>query len=84
MIYNIISWAVFGLVVGALAKFLIPGADGGTWLNTMLLGIAGSFIGGFLGNLLFGSKGESTARYAGWGMSIVGAILLQLAIRWLF
>ncbi len=84
MIFNIISWIVFGLIVGAIAKFLIPGADSHGILNTILLGIAGSFVGGFLGNLLFGGKGENAARYGGWIMSIVGAIILQLLIRWVF
>ncbi len=82
--FNIISWIVFGLIIGAIAKFLIPGADGGSWLNTILLGIAGSFVGGFLGNLLFKSKGENAVRYGGWIMSIAGAIGLQLVIRYFF
>lgn len=84
MIFNLIGWILFGLIVGAIAKFLLPGNDSNSIINTILLGIAGSFVGGFLGNLLFGSKGESAARYGGWVMSIVGAIVLQLAIRWLF
>jgi uncharacterized membrane protein YeaQ/YmgE (transglycosylase-associated protein family) len=50
----------------------------------MLLGIAGSFVGGFLGNLLFGGKGENTARYGGWMMSTIGSIVLLRLIRWLF
>ena len=83
MIFNILGWIVFGLIVGAIANFLI-GAESTNYTRTILLGIAGSFVGGFLGNLLFGSKGENAARYAGWGMSIVGAIILQLLIRWLF
>jgi len=84
MIFNIISWLVFGLIVGAIAKFLTPGNDSNGIINTMLLGIAGSFVGGFLGNLLFGGKGENAARYGGWIMSIIGSIVLLLLIRWLF
>lgn len=84
MIFNIIGWVVFGLIVGAIAKFLVPGNDSNSILNTILLGIAGSFVGGFLGNLLFGSKGENAARYGGWIMSIIGSILLLFLIRWLF
>lgn len=84
MIFNIISWIIFGLIVGAIAKFLIPGHDSHSIINTILLGIAGSFVGGFLGNLLFGSKGENHARYGGWIMSIVGSIILLLLIRWIF
>lgn len=84
MIFNIIGWVVFGLIVGAIAKFLVPGNDSNSILNTILLGIAGSFVGGFLGNLLFGSKGENAARYGGWIMSIIGSVLLLFLIRWLF
>lgn len=84
MIFNIIGWVVFGLIVGAIAKFLVPGNDSNSILNTILLGIAGSFVGGFLGNLLLGSKGENVARYGGWIMSIIGSVLLLFLIRWLF
>ena len=41
---NIIGWLLFGLVVGAIAKFLMPGRDPGGWIVTILLGIAGSFV----------------------------------------
>ena len=51
---NIIGWILFGLVVGAIAKFLMPGRDPGGWIVTILLGIAGSLIGGFIGQALFG------------------------------
>lgn len=83
MIINIISWIVFGLIVGSIAKLLIPGYDSHSWINSILLGIAGSFVGGFIAQLIWGKDDENTARYAGWGMSIVGAVVLQLIIRWL-
>src|SRR2546423_15455288 len=69
---NIIGWLLFGLVVGAIAKFLMPGRDPGGWIVTILLGIAGSFVGGFLATTLLG-RGEQTA---GWIGSIIGAVLL--------
>jgi uncharacterized membrane protein YeaQ/YmgE (transglycosylase-associated protein family) len=84
MIFNIISWIVFGLIVGMIAKFLVWGNDSNNPITTILLGIAGSFVGGFLGNFLFGKKDESTARYGGWIMSIIGAILLLLLKRMFF
>ncbi|WP_028116585.1 GlsB/YeaQ/YmgE family stress response membrane protein [Ferrimonas senticii] len=46
------SWIILGLIAGALAKWLMPGKDGGGWLMTMVLGIAGAFVGGYLGTLL--------------------------------
>ncbi|MDG2677581.1 GlsB/YeaQ/YmgE family stress response membrane protein [Vibrio parahaemolyticus] len=49
---GIISWIILGLIAGALAKWLMPGKGGGGWIATMLLGIAGAFVGGFLGGIL--------------------------------
>ncbi len=82
MILNIIGWIVFGLIVGAIAKFIVPGNDSNNIITTIVLGIAGSFVGGFVGNLLFTKKGENHARYGGWILSIVGAIALQLLYNW--
>jgi uncharacterized membrane protein YeaQ/YmgE (transglycosylase-associated protein family) len=65
--------ALIGLIVGALAKFIIPGKDpGGIWI-TMLLGIAGSFLGTWLGRLIgHYEPGQS----AGFLMSLLGALIL--------
>ncbi|MFA0441846.1 hypothetical protein BCU70_16585 [Vibrio sp. 10N.286.49.C2] len=49
---GIFSWIILGLIAGALAKWLMPGNDGGGWLATMVLGIAGASVGGFLGSSL--------------------------------
>jgi uncharacterized membrane protein YeaQ/YmgE (transglycosylase-associated protein family) len=49
---GILSWIVLGLIAGALAKWLMPGNDGGGWIATILLGVAGAFVGGFLGSLI--------------------------------
>lgn len=49
---GILSWIVMGLIVGALAKFIMPGKDPGGLVMTALLGIAGAFVGGFIGSLL--------------------------------
>ena len=49
---GIFAWIVLGLVAGALAKLLMPGKDGGGWFVTMGLGIAGAFVGGYLGSML--------------------------------
>ncbi len=72
-----IGWLLFGLIVGAIAKFLMPGRDPGGWIVTILLGIAGSFIGGFLAKTLMGGSGQA----AGWIGSIIGAILLLFVYR---
>lgn len=49
---GIISWIILGLIAGALAKWLMPGKDGGGWIMTIVLGIAGAFVGGFLGSFV--------------------------------
>ena len=49
---GIFSWIVMGLVVGALAKFIMPGKDPGGLIVTILIGIAGAFVGGYLGSVL--------------------------------
>ena len=75
---GILSWIVFGLVVGIIAKLLMPGRDPGGFIITMLLGIAGALLGGFAGRAMgFYGPNES----AGWLMSIVGAIVLLVIYR---
>jgi uncharacterized membrane protein YeaQ/YmgE (transglycosylase-associated protein family) len=69
---------IIGLVVGALAKLIMPGRDPGGILVTMLLGIAGSVVGGFLGRLL-GLYGPNEG--AGFIVSTLGAILLLWLYR---
>ncbi|WP_120510383.1 GlsB/YeaQ/YmgE family stress response membrane protein [Photobacterium salinisoli] len=49
---GIISWIILGLIAGALAKWLMPGEDGGGWIVTMALGIVGAFVGGWVGSLI--------------------------------
>jgi uncharacterized membrane protein YeaQ/YmgE (transglycosylase-associated protein family) len=75
---GILSWIVFGLVVGIIAKLLTPGRDPGGFIVTMMLGIAGALVGGFLGRAMgFYDANES----AGWLMSIAGAVILLLLYR---
>lgn len=74
----IIGWILFGLVVGMVAKLLMPGRDPGGMIVTILLGIVGALIGGFIGRLL-GWYGESEP--VGFIMAVIGAILVLLAYR---
>ncbi len=77
ILWMIISWAIFGLIVGAIARLLVPGRQSMGIGATILLGIIGSFVGGFLGSLLFG--GEITLRNpAGWIGGIIGAVIALL------
>ncbi len=77
---GIISWIILGLVAGALAKWLMPGKDGGGMLLTMALGIIGAFVGGWLGS--FAGMGTTGGLSLG---SIVtatlGALLVLFAYR---
>jgi uncharacterized membrane protein YeaQ/YmgE (transglycosylase-associated protein family) len=77
---GILAWILFGLLAGAVAKFLMPGNDPGGWIVTILLGIGGAVLGGFIGTQL------------GWGdingfdiksflLAVGGAMLLLLAYR---
>jgi uncharacterized membrane protein YeaQ/YmgE (transglycosylase-associated protein family) len=72
---HFIGFIIFGLIIGLIARALMPGRQSIGIVLTALLGMAGSLLGGFLGILLFGrSPGEPTA--AGWLGSIFGALLL--------
>jgi uncharacterized membrane protein YeaQ/YmgE (transglycosylase-associated protein family) len=75
---GILSWILFGLVVGIIAKLLMPGRDPGGFIVTILLGIAGALLGGFIGQVLgFYETNEG----AGWLMSILGAVVLLALYR---
>jgi uncharacterized membrane protein YeaQ/YmgE (transglycosylase-associated protein family) len=75
---GVIGWILFGLVVGAIAKLLMPGRDPGGFIVTILLGIAGALIGGFAGRAA-GWYGPNEP--AGFLMSLVGAIALLALYR---
>ena len=75
-----IIWTLFiGLVVGAIAKLLMPGKDPGGCIITILLGIAGALVGTWIGRIFAGGN-----YVAGWIMSVVGAMILLLLYRFLF
>jgi uncharacterized membrane protein YeaQ/YmgE (transglycosylase-associated protein family) len=74
-ITGIIGWCVFGLIIGAIARFLMPGRQNMGLLLTMILGIIGSFVGGFIASLFSGDT-EWQASPAGWIMSTLGALLV--------
>ena len=82
MITLILGFIILGLVAGLVARLLVPGPDPMGILGTILLGIVGSFIGGFLGYLLFGEDVEEGAfQPAGFLGAIVGAVIALLIYR---
>jgi len=75
---NILGWILFGLIVGALAKLVMPGRDPGGIVVTTLLGMVGAVLGGFIGRLLgLYQYGQS----AGYIMATLGAIVILFAYR---
>lgn len=76
--FGILGWILFGLVVGILGKLIMPGRDPGGMIVTILLGIAGALLGGFIGQAL-GLSGEGEP--AGLIMSVIGAIVLLFLYR---
>jgi uncharacterized membrane protein YeaQ/YmgE (transglycosylase-associated protein family) len=75
---GIVGWIVFGLIVGAVAKLLMPGRDPGGFVVTILLGIVGAIVGGFLGRAV-GWYGPDDP--AGFFMAVLGALVLLIAYR---
>ena len=76
--FGFVGWIVFGLIVGVIAKLLMPGRDPGGMIVTVLLGIAGALVGGFIGRAM-GLYGPQDV--AGMIMSVVGAIVLLFVYR---
>lgn len=77
---GIIAWIVLGLIAGALAKAIMPGDDPGGIIVTILIGIAGAFIGGFIWNLLTGG-GVSGLNIGSILIAILGSIILLAGYR---
>lgn len=77
---GIFAWIVFGLIAGALAKWIMPGKDPGGMIVTMLIGIAGAVVGGFIGNFL-GFGGISGFDLRSMLIAIGGALLLLFLYR---
>jgi uncharacterized membrane protein YeaQ/YmgE (transglycosylase-associated protein family) len=73
---GIIGWIVLGLIAGAIAKAVLPGRQGGGWLMTLLLGVVGALVGGFIGSAIFGIGLEEFWSIQTWLVAILGAILV--------
>jgi uncharacterized membrane protein YeaQ/YmgE (transglycosylase-associated protein family) len=80
-VFEIVQLAVFGLIVGLVARFLMPGKDPMGLIMTSILGIVGFFLGTFIGRTLFAKGPYYQAR---WVMSILGSLVLLFLYRVLF
>lgn len=79
---GIISWIIFGLVAGLIAKLLMPGRDPGGFIITILLGIAGAVVGGFIATQ-FGYGGVDGFNLGSFVVAVLGAIILLIGYRML-
>lgn len=77
---GILLWILFGLIAGAIAKVLMPGEDPGGFLVTILIGIVGAVLGGWLGSVIFG-VGISGFNLPSFLVAIGGAVLLLIIYR---
>lgn len=79
---RLLSWILLGLVAGGLAKFIMPGKDPGGCLVTMLIGIVGALIGGFIGSALFGRDvAVGSFDLVSLGLAVLGSIILLALYR---
>lgn len=73
---SVLTWIFLGLVAGALAKLIMPGDQGGGFIMTILLGIVGALVGGFLGSALFGWSDLSGFDIRSIGIAVLGALIV--------
>jgi uncharacterized membrane protein YeaQ/YmgE (transglycosylase-associated protein family) len=81
---GILTWIIFGLIAGVIAKLLTPGRDPGGCIITILLGVAGAFVGGFLYEQITGQQQPMQFDFGSLIVAIIGAVILLLVYRLLF
>ncbi|MGF3056593.1 GlsB/YeaQ/YmgE family stress response membrane protein [Microbacterium sp. YY-01] len=72
------SFLILGLIAGAIAKLILPGKQGGGWFVTLLLGVVGAMLGGWLGGLIFNVNLQGFFNLSTWLLAIGGSILVLL------
>ena len=73
-----LAFLILGLAAGAIAKLILPGKQGGGWLITLLLGVVGALLGGWLGSVLFNAPLEEFFSIQTWLLAIGGSIIVLL------
>ena len=73
---GIIGWIVLGLIAGAIAKAILPERQGGGWIATLILGVVGALIGGFIGEAIFNIGLENFFSIQTWLVAIAGSVLV--------
>ena len=79
--FHLLWMLIVGLIVGAIARWFMPGVENMGWLMTALLGIAGSFVGGFIARLFSKPADGAIVHPAGIILSVIGAMILLFAAR---
>jgi uncharacterized membrane protein YeaQ/YmgE (transglycosylase-associated protein family) len=75
---SFLAFLILGLIAGAIAKALLPGRQGGGWLITLLLGVVGAILGGWIGGALFGVGLQNFWSIQTWIVAIVGSVIVLL------
>ncbi|QMI04952.1 GlsB/YeaQ/YmgE family stress response membrane protein [Citrobacter sp. RHB25-C09] len=75
-----ISWVIFGLIAGILAKWIMPGKDGGGFFVTIILGIVGAFVGGLI-STFFGFGKVDGFNFGSFAVAVIGAIVVLVIYR---
>jgi uncharacterized membrane protein YeaQ/YmgE (transglycosylase-associated protein family) len=75
---GILGFLLLGLIAGAIAKLILPGRSSGGWLVTLLLGVVGAMVGGFLGGLLFGEGVDEFFSLSSWALAIGGSLIVLM------
>ncbi|WP_419818239.1 GlsB/YeaQ/YmgE family stress response membrane protein [Glaciibacter flavus] len=75
---SFLAFLLLGLIAGAIAKLIIPGRQGGGWLITLLLGVVGALLGGWLGGAIFGVGYDGFFSIQSWLIAIIGAVIVLL------
>ena len=73
-----LAFLLLGLIAGAIAKLILPGRQGGGWFITLLLGVVGAVLGGWIGSALFGVGVDAFWSLSSWLLAIGGAIIVLL------
>lgn len=81
---GILSWILFGLIAGVIAKFILPGRDPGGIIVTILIGIVGGFLGGWIGSGLMGAEGVTGFNLMSFVWAVIGSVILLLIYRLIF
>ncbi len=72
------AFLILGLIAGAIAKLILPGKQGGGWFITLLLGVVGAFLGGWLGSLIFKTGLQDFFSIQTWLLAIGGSLIVLL------